>query len=47
MLADESVADAASPEPSETTIDEDFWRHVDSIFSDLNVEDGVEIGDIF
>ena len=47
MMADESVADAASPEPSEPTIDEDFWRHVDSIFSDLTAEDGVEVGNIF
>ena len=47
MLADEDVADAASPEPSESSADEDFWGHVESIFSDLTAEDGVEVGNVF
>ena len=40
-------AEAASPEPSEPTVDEDFWRQVESIFSDLTAEDGVEVGNVF
>ena len=40
-------ADAASPEPSESSADEDFWGHVESIFSDLTAEDGVEVGNVF
>ena len=40
-------AEAASPEPSESSVDEDFWRQVESIFSDLTAEDGVEVGNIF
>ena len=47
MMADESVADAASPEPSESSVDDGFWRHVESIFSDLTAEDGVEVGNVF
>ena len=41
------VADAASIAPSESSVDDDFWRHVESIFSDLTAEDGVEVGNIF
>ena len=41
MLADE---DFASPEPSASPVDEDFWRHVDMVFADLTVEDGEEAG---
>ena len=41
MLADEGFA---SPEPSASSVDEDFWRHVDMVFADLTVEDGEEAG---
>ena len=41
MLAD---ADFASAEPSASSVDEDFWRHVDMVFADLTVEDGEEAG---
>ena len=41
------VADAASIAPSESSVDDDFWRHVESIFSDLTAEDGVEVGNVF
>ena len=47
MLADEDVADAASPEPSESSVDDDFWRHVDTIFAALADADGEEDGNLF
>ena len=40
-------AEAVSPEVSESSVDDDFWRHVDTIFAALADADGEEDGNLF